>query len=434
MNKADLLELRKNAVPQGVFNLSDCIVESAQGAVIKDMDGSEWIDFSGGIGVVNTGHCHPAVVEAIKEQADRLIHSCFHVSMYDGYILLADKLNQITPGRFEKKTMLANSGAEAVENAIKIARRYTGRSGILCFDNAFHGRTYTGMSLTSKINPYKKGFGPFMNDVYRIPFPNAYRLADGDQSKANEISLKALKKCFVDTVDPVSIAAIIYEPIQGEGGFIHADKAFYQELRSLTQAHGILSIVDEVQSGFGRTGQMFASDVFEIDYDLMTMAKSMASGMPLSAVTGRSEIMDKPQIGGIGGTYGGNPLACAAALATIKLLEDGMLEKSVRIGEKIYESFCKMKEQCELIGEVRGVGAMLAFEMVTDRQTKEPATQLTAQLMAYCRQHKLSMITAGTNSNVIRILVPFTVDDESLQKGLSIIEKGLMELNSEQYY
>ncbi len=292
MNKQELLTLRKNAIPQGVFNLSDCIVESAKGAIIRDIDGSEWIDFAGGIGVLNAGHCHDKVVSAIKEQADKLIYSCFHVSMYEGYIKLADKLNQITPGNFQKKTMLANSGAEAVENAIKIARRFTSRSGILCFDNAFHGRTHICMSLTSKVDPCKKGYGPLLNDIYRIPFPNAYRLSEGDQAKANEISLDALRKSFKDTVDPESIAAVIYEPIQGEGGFIHADAAFYNELRALTQSYGILTIIDEIQSGFGRTGEMFAADCFDIDYDIITLSKSIASGMPISAVTGRSDIMD----------------------------------------------------------------------------------------------------------------------------------------------
>ncbi len=428
MNKKELLALRKEAIPQGVFNLSDSMVESAKGALIKDMDGSEWIDFAGGIGALNVGHCHAEVVSAIKDQADKLIHSCFHVSMYEGYIKLADKLNQITPGTFTKKTMLANSGSEAVENAIKIARRYTSRPGILCFDNAFHGRTHMGMSLTSKVDPYKKGFGPLLNDIYRIPFPNAYRLSNGDQARANVISLEALRKCFKDTVDPESIAAIIYEPIQGEGGFIHADAAFYSELRALTKSYGILTIIDEVQCGFGRTGEMFAADSLSIDYDIMIMAKSMASGMPISAITGRSAIMDASQVGALGGTYGGNPLACAAALATIDILENGLLAQGKRIGEKIYTAFKKMEAQSPYIGDVRGIGAMLAFELIEDRESKIPATELTAKLAQYCRKHKLSMITAGTYSNVVRVLVPFTVDDKTLEKGLAIIEEGLKTL------
>ncbi len=428
MNKQELLALRKKAIPQGVFNLNDCVVESAKGAIIKDMDGSEWIDFSGGIGVLNAGHCHDKVVEAIKEQADKLIHSCFHVSMYEGYIKLADKLNQITPGNFQKKTMLANSGAEAVENAIKIARRFTGRPGILCFDNAFHGRTHLGMSLTSKISPYKKGFGPLLNDIYRIPFPDAYRLSGGDQARADKIALDALIKAFNDTFDPESIAAIIYEPIQGEGGFIHADTAFYHELRTLTQSYGILTIIDEVQSGFGRTGEMFAADYFDIDYDIITLAKSIASGMPISAITGRTEMMDASQVGGLGGTYGGNPLACAAALATIEVLEEGLLERGREIGEKIYTEFKKFERQSPYIGNVRGVGAMVAFELVTDKTSKTPATEIAGKFFNYCRDHRLSMIGAGTHSNVVRVLVPFSVSNETLEIGLTIIKKGLQSL------
>jgi len=324
--------------------------------------------------------------------------------------------------------MLANSGAEAVENAIKIARRFTGRSGILCFDNAFHGRTHMGMSLTSKIAPYKKGFGPFLNNIYRIPFPYAYRLSDDNQAKANEIALDALRKSFKDTVDPESIATIIYEPIQGEGGFIHADAAFYSELRGLTQSYGILTIIDEIQSGFGRTGEMFAADCFDIDYDIITLAKSMASGMPISAITGRDNIMDASQVGGLGGTYGGNPLACAAALATIEILENGLLDRAKIIGKKIFDAFKKFEQQSPYVGEVRGLGAMLAFELVTDKKSKTPAADLTTKLANYCCEHKLSMITAGTYSNVVRVLVPFTVTDDTLEKGLTIIESGLKTL------
>ena len=428
MNKTELLALRKKAIPRGVFNLSDCIVESAKGAIIKDIDGSEWIDFSGGIGVLNAGHCHEKVVNAIKEQVDKLIHSCFHVSMYEGYIKLADKLNQITPGDFKKKTMLANSGAEAVDNAIKIARQFTGRPGILCFDNAFHGRTYMGMSLTSKVTPYKKGFGPLINDIYRIPFPNAYRLSENNQAKANIIALDALKKTFKDTCDPETIAAIIYEPIQGEGGFIHADEAFYRELRQLTESYGILTIIDEIQTGFGRTGKMFASEYFNIDFDIIILAKSMASGMPISAITGKDEIMDASQIGGLGGTYGGNPLACAAALATIEVLEENLLDRANAIGEKIHATFKRFEKDSPYVGNVRGVGAMMAFELVEDKESKKPATDLTTKLTSYCRENKLSMITAGTYSNVVRILVPFTVSDDILERGLDIIEKGLKKL------
>jgi len=285
-----------------------------------------------------------------------------------------------------------------------------------------------GMSLTSKVTPYKKGFGPLMNDIYRIPFPNAYRLSKNNQAKANIIALNALKKMFKDTCDPETIAAIIYEPIQGEGGFIHADEAFYRELRQLTESYGILTIIDEIQTGFGRTGKMFASEYFKIDFDIIILAKSMASGMPISAITGKDKIMDASQIGGLGGTYGGNPLACAAALATIEVLEENLLARANAIGEKIHATFKRFEKDSPYVGNVRGVGAMMAFELVEDKESKKPATDLTTKLASYCRENKLSMITAGTYSNVVRILVPFTVSDDILERGLDIIEKGLKKL------
>lgn len=425
----ELTELRKKAIPQAVFQTSPCVIDHASGATLIDVDGQEWIDFAGGIGVVNAGHCPPSVVEAIKNQADKFLHACFHVSMYEGYIRLAEKMNRITPGDFEKKSFFANSGAEAVENAVKIARKFTGRPAVLCFENAFHGRTMMGMSLTSKTMPYKSGFGPFVPEIYRVPFPYAYRMADGNQAQANEMALKAIKLAFKNRVDPESVAAIIFEPVLGEGGFVPADEAFFKELRALTQSHGILTICDEIQTGFGRCGALFASEIFKIESDIILSAKSMASGLPISSITGRADVMDASQIGGLGGTFGGNPLACAAALATIELFETGdILEKARETGRFIKETFAGFKERYDCIGDVRGVGAMIGMELVEDRQSKEPSPTKTAALSAHCNQHRLSMLSAGTFSNVVRVLSPLVIKREQLERGLGIIEEGLKKL------
>jgi 4-aminobutyrate aminotransferase / (S)-3-amino-2-methylpropionate transaminase / 5-aminovalerate transaminase len=427
MNKTNELKaLREKAIPLAIAQTTPCIVDSAIGATILDVDGNEWIDFSGGIGVVNAGHCPPSVVEAIKQQADRFLHACFQVSMYESYIRLADKLNHITPGDFDKKTFFTNSGAEAVENAIKIARKFTGRPAVLCFENAFHGRTLLGMSLTSKIAPYKAGFGPFVPEIYRVPFPYAYRMANGNQEQANEIVIQTIERAFKNRVDPETIAAVIFEPILGEGGFIPADTAFFKALRQLTNRHGILTICDEIQTGFGRSGAWYASEVFEIDYDIILSAKSMASGLPISAITGRAEMMDRCQMGGLGGTFGGNPLSCAAALATIDLFENSdILEKARESGRIIKEAFLRFQNRFECIGDVRCVGAMCAMELVKDRSTKEPSPQKTAVLTAFCSNRHLSILSAGTFSNVIRILAPLIIPRVQLNKGLEIIGAGL---------
>ncbi len=426
---AELTELRKKAIPEAVFQTTPCVMERASGATIVDVDGNEWIDFAGGIGVLNSGHCAPSVVEAIKEQANKFLHACIHVSLFESYIRLADKMNQITPGDYEKKSFFSNSGAEAVENAIKITRKYTGRPAIICFENAFHGRTLLGMSLTSKTMPYKSGYGPFAPEVYRVPFPYAYRMADGDQQKANEMALESIKLAFKNRVDPESVAAIIFEPVLGEGGFVPADESFFKELRALTKQYGILSICDEIQSGFGRCGALYASNIFNIDSDIILSAKSMASGMPISAITGRAEIMDASQIGGLGGTYGGNPLACAAALATIELFENSdILEKARETGRIVREAFEALQEKYDCIGDVRGVGAMIGMELVEDRVSKEPSPAKTSKLSAYCSQHYLSTLSAGTFSNVIRVLSPLTIEEQQLKKGLGIIEAGFKTL------
>jgi 4-aminobutyrate aminotransferase / (S)-3-amino-2-methylpropionate transaminase / 5-aminovalerate transaminase len=425
----ELIQLREKAIPKAVFQTSQCVMDHAKGSTIVDVDGHEWIDFSGGIGVVNAGHCPDKIVEAVKKQADKFLHACFHVSMYEGYIKLADKLNRITPGAFKKKTFFTNSGAEAVENSIKIARNFTKRSAILCFENAFHGRTLAALSLTSKIMPYKAGFGPFLPEIYRVPFPYAYRMADGDQKKANRMVMETIKTAFTNQVDPENVAAVIFEPILGEGGFIPADADFFKELKELASRHSILMICDEIQTGFGRTGSLFASEQLGIEYDIILSAKSIASGLPISAITGKADIMDTPQVGGLGGTYGGNPLACAAALASIDMFEnEALLSAAKKTGQIIKEAFNRFKDHFECVGNVRGLGAMMAFEIVKDRKTKEPAPELTKKLISFCHSNYLSIITAGTYGNVVRVLSPLNIEEDKLRKGLSIIEEGLATL------
>ncbi|MFH2132901.1 MAG: aminotransferase class III-fold pyridoxal phosphate-dependent enzyme, partial [bacterium] len=356
---------------------------------------------------------------------------CFHVSMYESYIRLADKMNRITPGTFAKKTFFANSGAEAVENGVKVAKKYTGRTALLCFQDAFHGRTLMGMSLTSKVMPYKSGYGPFAPEVYRVPFPYAYRMSGGDQKKANRMVLDEIKTAFKTLVDPQTIAAIVFEPVLGEGGFVTADADFFKALRELTQQHGILTVCDEIQSGFGRTGTLFASEQLGIDYDIILTAKSLASGLPLSGITGRAEMMDASQVGGLGGTYGGNPLACAAALATIDLFENGnLLQQAVETGRIVTERFKAFQKTYPVIGDVRSLGAMAAMELVLDHTTLEPATDKVKQLMAYCSSKRLSLISAGTYGNVIRILSPLGIERDKLEAGLAIMEEGLKSLGS----
>ncbi|MEC8009982.1 MAG: 4-aminobutyrate--2-oxoglutarate transaminase [Pseudomonadota bacterium] len=421
-----IIERRQNALPRGVGQITQCVADHASKGQITDVEGERWIDFAGGIGTLNAGHCPPSVVEAIQAQAAKLIHTCIHVATYEPYIALAEKLNAITPGSFAKKSMLLNSGAEAVENAIKIAKHATGRNGIVCFDNSFHGRTYLGMSLTSKVEPYKKGFGSPANEIHRVPFPFAYRLADGDQKKANQMALNAIKEAFINRFDPSQIAAIIFEPVLGEGGFISADAEFYAELRQVTQSYGILTICDEIQTGFGRTGHFYAAEHFKIDYDMIISAKSLGSGMPISAVTGRAEVMDSPQPGGLGGTYGGNPVSCAAALATIDLFETtDLFEKGQKQATVVRNALLDMAEKYDIIGDVRGVGSMLALEIVSDKETKKASKALTNEIVQYCLGQKLLVLTAGTQGNVIRLLAPLVMDEDMMESGLQILDKAI---------
>lgn len=425
-----LLERKQKYVPRGIGNSMPFYVREARGALLTDVDGNTFIDFAGGIGVINAGHCPPEVVQAVQEQAARYLHTCFMVVGYQPYVDLAEKLCQITPGSGEKKTFFVNSGAEAVENAVKIARLATKRPAVIAFESAFHGRTLLTMTLTSKVKPYKFGFGPFAPEVYRIPYAYCYRCAYGrSYPDCNMYCLQHFENFFAATVAAEEVAAIIAEPVQGEGGFIVPPPEFFPGLRRLCDRYGILLIADEVQTGFCRTGKMFAVQHWDVEPDLMTMAKSLAAGLPLSAVTGRAEIMDVPDPGQIGGTYGGNPLACVAALAAIEIMEsDRLADRAAAIGGYTLERFRRLQDKFPVIGDVRGLGAMVAMEMVKDRQTKEPAKEACAQVVRYCYEHGLVTLSAGVYGNVLRVLMPLCITDDQLEQGLNIIQAALASL------
>jgi 4-aminobutyrate aminotransferase/(S)-3-amino-2-methylpropionate transaminase len=427
---AELLKLREKNIPRGPFNTSQAFIEKAEGALVTDIDGNTLIDLAGAIGTLNAGHCPPNVVKALQEQVEKYIHPCFHIMMYEPYVKLAEKLNEITPGNYEKKTFFLNSGAEAVENAVKIARSYTGRRAIVSFDRGYHGRTLMTMSLTSKVKPYKNKFGPFAPDTYKLRFPYYYRTPEGmTEEQLDEFYLKQLDDFFLGECPPEDIAAFIMEPVQGEGGFVVPSKGFVQRVREICKEHGILFIADEVQTGFGRTGKMFASEHFDIEPDLMTMSKSIAAGLPISAVTGRAEIMDAPNPGEIGGTYGGSPLGCVAALEVIKSMEeDGLVVRANEIGGKIINRFKEMQQKYGVIGDVRGLGAMCAMELVTDGQSKEPNKDLTGKVVAECNKRGVVILGAGLYGNVIRILSPLVITDAQLDEALDVIEEVFADL------
>ena len=418
---------REAAVSRGISAGMPFYIDRAENAEMWDIEGKRFIDFAGGIAVLNTGHRHPKVMEAVKGQLERFTHTCAMVTPYDSFVELAEKLNALVPGPTPKKTAFFTTGAEAVENAVKIARAATGRPGVVAFSGGFHGRTLLTMGLTGKVVPYKVGFGPFPAEIFHVPFPNAYR----GISEAE--SLKALDNLFKADVDASRVAAIIIEPVQGEGGFNIASPSFLQAIRAVCDKHGIVMIVDEIQTGFARTGKMFAVEHAGIEPDLVTMAKSLAGGFPLSAVTGKAALMDAPIPGGLGGTYAGSPLATTAALAVINVIEEEKLvERAEKLGERIAGRFRAMAQRNSLsvIGDVRNLGAMVAMELVTDRETKEPAADLTKALVAKAAEKGLILLSCGTYANVIRVLVPLTASDALVDEGLDIIERSLEELVS----
>lgn len=422
-----LHERRKNAVPEGPYNITELYVQSAKGAIITDVDGNELIDFAGGIGMQNVGHCHLKVVKAIQDQVESSIHSCFHVAPYESYIALAERLNELTPGDCKKKTMFANSGAEAVENAVKIARKATGRSAIVSFERAYHGRTLLTMSLTSKVKPYKHGFGPFASEVYKLPYPYYYRAEEGlSQEEVDAQILAYFERFMLEEVASDNIAAIILEPLQGEGGFIVPTTTFMQGVRNICDKYGIIMIADEIQTGFARTGSLFAMDHFGVVPDLMTFSKSIAAGMPLSAVTGRADLMDAPGPGQLGGTFSGSPAACAAALAVLDVIEEeNLVNRAVEIGERMMTVFHSWKEKYEIVGDVRGLGAMTAIELVKDKGTKEPASEEVKAILKETHSKGVITISAGIYSNVLRFLPPLVITDEQLEEGLTILEAAI---------
>jgi 4-aminobutyrate aminotransferase/(S)-3-amino-2-methylpropionate transaminase len=416
---------REKAVAKGVANIHPIVTARASGAIVEDVDGNRLIDFATGIAVLNVGHTAPEVVAAVQKQAELDTHTCFHVTANEPYIELAERLNALTPGDGEKRTMFANSGAEAVENAVKIARKATGRQAIVTFDHAFHGRTLLAMSLTAKVMPYKQGMGPFAPEIYRLPFAYAYRWPSGPQRCAEE-ALAYAKDEIHKHIGEENVAAVILEPIQGEGGFIVPAPGFVAGLAELCAEHGILFIADEIQSGMGRAGRWFAIEDEGVVPDLVTSAKSLGGGMPLSAVTGRADVMDAVHVGGLGGTYGGNPVAAAAALAVLDLIErDGLLERSRTVGEMVMGRFREMLAKHEVIGEVRGRGAMCAVELVRDRATKEPADAETTAIVKGCLEKGLIVLSAGTYGNVVRLLPPLMIDEGLLAEGLDIFEDAV---------
>jgi 4-aminobutyrate aminotransferase/(S)-3-amino-2-methylpropionate transaminase len=421
----ELFERRTAAVARGVGVMHNIATERAENAEIWDSEGNRYIDFAGGIAVLNTGHRHPKVVAAVEAQLARFTHSCFQVTPYEPYVALAEKLNALAPGEFAKKTILMSTGAEAVENSIKIARAATGRSGVIAFSGAFHGRSIMAMGLTGKVVPYKAGFGPFPGDVFHAPFPNPLHgvsVAD---------ALKGIEHIFKSEIEASRVAAMIIEPVQGEGGFYVAPFEFLQALRKICDEHGILLIADEVQTGAARTGSFFAIEQSGVVPDLITLAKSFAGGFPLSAVVGRAEVMDAPPPGGLGGTYAGNPLACAAALAVIEAIEqEGLLARSRALGERLRARFEEMAGKYEAIGDVRGLGAMVAIELFEDAQRSAPNPELTKALIGRALEKGLILLSCGLYGNVVRVLMPLTASDAIVEEGLDIIDACFAELTA----
>jgi 4-aminobutyrate aminotransferase / (S)-3-amino-2-methylpropionate transaminase / 5-aminovalerate transaminase len=420
------IKRRASAVPRGVSNLLPIVIDRASNAEIWDVEGKRYIDFGSGIAVLNTGHLHPRIKAAAIEQMDSFSHACFQITPYASYVRLAERLNALVPGPTPKKSILFSTGAEAVENAVKIARAHTGRSGVIAFSGGFHGRTLMAMALTGKVTPYKAGFGPLPGEVYHLPFPIEFHGIDAAQA------MRALDTLFHADIDPKQIAAIIIEPIQGEGGFYVAPPEFMQALRAICDDHGIVLIADEVQTGFARSGRLFALEHSGIEADLVTMAKGLGGGFPISAVTGKSAIMDAPMPGGLGGTFAGSPIACAAAHAVIDVIEDeGLCARADEIGALIREHLHSLSKEALLapvIGDIRGLGSMVALELIENGDPSKPAPALNWALVQACAKRGLIVVPCGVRSNVIRFMAPLTISDALLREGMSILGDTLREL------
>jgi len=418
--ESELAELRSQYVPRGITSAHPITVDRAMGSELWDVSGKRYIDFAGGIGVMNVGHGHPRVMQAVKEQLDRATHTSFQVVHYESYLRLAKRLCEVAPIPGAKKAIFFSTGAEAIENAVKIARAATGRPAVISFRGSFHGRTLLALSLTGSVQPYKQDFGPYAAEIYQTPFPYAYR------GWNTEATLADLNNLLESEVGPKRVAAIVIEPVLGEGGFVPAPIDFMRGLRDLTERHGILLVVDEIQTGFGRTGRFFAIEHSGVQPDLITVAKSLAAGFPLSGVVGKAELMDAPDPGGLGGTYGGNPVACAAGLAVMDIMRDEKLpERAARIGSVVEERMQSWAKDHELIGDVRAVGAMAGLELVRDRKTKEPADKETVKILAAAREKGLIILRCGVHHNVIRTLMPLTIPDDQLEEGLDILGASL---------
>ncbi len=426
----ELFARREAAVPRGPYNATPIFVKEGDGALLTDVDGNRLIDFAGGIGCLNVGHRNAAVMASARAQIERFTHACFHVTPYESYVALAERLNAKVPGDFRKKTLFANSGAEAVENAVKIARAATGREAVIAFEDGFHGRTLLAMSLTSKVHPYKAGFGPFAPEIYRAPYAYCYRCSYNLEYPGCQVACAdALEDYFKRYVAVENVAAVILEPVLGEGGFVVPPKEFLPKLREITQRHGILLIADEIQTGFGRTGKLFAVEHSGVVPDILIAAKSLAGGLPLSSITGRAEIMDAPGPGGLGGTFGGNPVALAAAHAVLDQMETGeILARAEAVGRVFAERAARWRERFALVGEIRGVGAMWALELVKDRKSKAPAKDETSAVAKRAYEHGLVTITAGTFGNILRTLMPLVIADAELAEGLDVLEGCLAEV------
>lgn len=416
LTNAVLMARRHAAVARGVGQAHEVFVSRAVNAEVWDVEGRRYVDFAGGIAVLNTGHCHPDVIRAVRSQLELYTHTCFQVLGYEPYVELAERLNALAPGNFAKKTLLLSTGAEAVENAVKIARAYTRRPGVIAFSGGYHGRTNFTLGLTGKVAPYKLGFGPFPGEVFHALYPNILHgvtVAD---------ALRSVEFLFKNDIEPSRVAAFILEPVQGEGGFYVAPNEFVEGLRALADLHGILLIADEVQTGAGRTGTWFASEQWSVAPDLITTAKSMAGGFPISGVVGRADVMDAPAPGGLGGTYAGSPVACAAALAVLEVFEkEQLLERAKSMGAHLTASLRKLASKHRCIGDVRGMGAMVAIELFEDGDSSKPAADQTRRIVQMARDQGLILLSCGTYGNVIRILVPLTASDPIVEEGLEIL-------------
>ena len=422
----DLLARRTSSVPRAVWSTAPVFVRAAQGAVIEDVDGNRFIDFGAGLAVLNAGNAAPEVVEAVQRQADAYTHTCFHVTMNEPYVALAERLNALVPGTGPNQTLLVNSGAEAVENAVKIARAATGRSAVVAFDHAFHGRTMMAMSLTAKVMPYKQGFGPYAPEVHRLPFSYPYRCPRGEPAERCGPACADHAIREMERIGSETIACVVVEPVQGEGGFIVPAPEFIPRLAAFCRDRGILLVADEVQTGFGRTGTWFGIEHAGVVPDLVVTAKALGGGLPVGAVTGPAEIMDRIHVGGLGGTFGGNPVACAAALASIDAIErHGLVERAARLGEILLPRLRELRDRVEAVGDVRGLGAMVAIELVEDRAGKTPAKALATRVIEECIGQGLIVLKAGTFDNVVRLLPPLSIAEDLVDEGLGILEKSL---------